>query len=393
MCFRHVLSIEAFENQDSTTVAYSAWCNSRNTAPQVFPIVAEQRTELRLFYLSRTMVVARCASGTCFLQKRSRTRIPPALLTQHGNHGCSEMCFRHVLSTEAFANQDSTSVAYSALDYRRNASIQEFSVVLVLIINMRLFYHSSTMVVARCVSNMCFRIEAFVNQDSTTVAYSTWDYRRNASIQEFSVVIVLRIELRLLYISRTVEIARCSSDTCFRIETFENQHSSTVAYLRWYNSRNTALQLFPVAIELRTEWRLFYLSRTVVAARYVSDAWFRLEAFENQHSTTVAYLTWYISRHTAPQLFPVVVEQRTELRLFNLSRIMVVARCASDTCLRMEALEYQDSTTVAYSTWDYRRNASIQEISVVIVLIIKMPLFRLSSTMVVARCASDTCFL
>ncbi|CAK9811696.1 hypothetical protein ANTQUA_LOCUS6918 [Anthophora quadrimaculata] len=279
-CFRK----EAFENQDSTTVAYSTWDYRRNASIQEFSVVLVLIIKMRLFYLSSTMVVARYASGTCFLQKRSRTRIPPPLLAQHG-------------------------------------IINEIP-------------HSRTVVVARCASDTCIRIEAFENQDSTNVAYSTRDYRRNTSFEVFSIVIVLRTELRLFYVSRTVVVARCASDTCFRKEAFENQDSTSVAYSTRVYRRNTSFEVFSIVIVLRTELRLFYVSRTVV-----------------------------------------------------------VARCASNMCFRTVALEYQDPTNVTYSTLDYRRNASIPEFSVLLVLIIKMRLFYLSSIMVVARCASDTCFL
>ncbi|CAK9802826.1 hypothetical protein ANTQUA_LOCUS3482 [Anthophora quadrimaculata] len=286
---------------------------------------------IRLFYLSRTVVVATCSSDACF-------RI------------------------EAFEIQNSTTVAYSTWDYRRNATILEFSVVIVLRVELRLVYLSRTVVVARCASDTCFRIDAFENQNSSTVAYSTWDYRRNAAIQEFSAVIVLRIELRLFYLSRTVVVARCASDTCFRIEAFENQNSTTVAYLK-------------CAV---CGIRLFYLSRTVVVATCASDACFRIEAFEIQNSTTVAYSTWDYRRNATILEFSVVIVLRVELRLVYLSRTVVVARCASDTCFRIEAFDIQNSTTVAYSTWDYRRIAAGPVFSVVIVLGTELRLFYLS---------------
>ncbi|CAK9811712.1 hypothetical protein ANTQUA_LOCUS6926 [Anthophora quadrimaculata] len=189
------LRMEALEYQDSITVAYSTWDYRRNASIQEFSVVLVIIIYMRLFYLSSTMVVARCASGTCFLQKCSRTRIPPPLLTQHGiihekphhsannenafilpfqHDGCSEMCFRHELSIEASANQDSTTVAYPTWQSRRNASLQVFSLVIVLRIELRLFYLSRTVVVARCASNRFTRIEALDYQDSTTVAYPTW---------------------------------------------------------------------------------------------------------------------------------------------------------------------------------------------------------------------------
>ncbi|CAK9811704.1 hypothetical protein ANTQUA_LOCUS6922 [Anthophora quadrimaculata] len=162
---------------------------------------------------------------------------------------------------------------------------------------------------------MCFRhvlsIEAFENQHSTTVPYSTWGYRPDASIQEFSVVIGLRIELR--------KRSRTSIPP-----PLLTQHGIV--------DQIPQTQVFSTAIVLRIELRQLYISRTVVAARYVRDACIRLEAFENLRSTTVAYLTWYNSRNTALQLFPVAIVLRTELRPFYLSRTVVVARCASDTC-------------------------------------------------------------
>ncbi|CAK9820217.1 hypothetical protein ANTQUA_LOCUS10552 [Anthophora quadrimaculata] len=301
--------LEAFENQHSTTLAYLTRYNSRNTAPQLFPEAIVLRTELRLFYLSRTVVVARFASGTSF-------------------------------RLEAFENQNSTTVAYSTCNSAENriAAIIPFQ--------------------NRGCSDMCFRnvlcIEAFANQGSTVVAFSTWDYSPNNTTQVFSVVKILRIELLQYYLSRTLVAARYTSDACNRLEAFENQHSTTVAYSKWYNSRNTALQVFSIVIVLRNVLRLFCVSRNVVVARFASGTSFRIEAFENQHSTTVPYLTRCNSRNTAPQLFPVAIVLRTELRLFDLSRTVVVVRCASDTCFRLEAFENQNSPTVAYATWDCR---------------------------------------
>ncbi|CAK9802816.1 hypothetical protein ANTQUA_LOCUS3479 [Anthophora quadrimaculata] len=91
--------------------------------------------------------------------------------------------------------------------------------------------------------------------------------------------------------------------------------------------------------------------RTVVAARYASDACNRLEAFETQHSTTVAYSKWDYSPNNTTQVFSVVKILRIELRLFCVSRTVVVARSASGTSFRLEALENQNSTTVACSTY------------------------------------------
>ncbi|CAK9811740.1 hypothetical protein ANTQUA_LOCUS6939 [Anthophora quadrimaculata] len=225
------------------------------------------------------------------------------------------MCFRHVLSAEAFENQDSTTVADSTWDYRRNTSLHVISIVIVLRIELRLFYLARTVVVARCASDTCFRKEAFENQDSTTVAYSTWDYRRNASIQEFSVVLVLIIKMRLFYLTSTMVVARCASGTCF------------------------------------------------------------------------------LQKRSRTRIPPPLLAKHGIINEIPHSRTVVVARCASDTCFRIEAFENQDPTNVTYSTLDYRRNASIPEFPVLLVLIIKMRLFYLSSVMVVARCASDTCFL
>ncbi|CAK9811686.1 hypothetical protein ANTQUA_LOCUS6914 [Anthophora quadrimaculata] len=182
---------------------------------------------------------------------------------------------------------------------------------------------------------MCFRMEALEYQDPTTVAYSTWDYRRNASIQEFSVVLVLIIKMRLFYHSRTVVAARCASDTCFRKEAIENQDTTTVACPKC----------------------------TMVVARCASDTCFL------QKRSTARIPPPLLSQHGIIHETP---HHRHELSI--------------------EAFANQDPTTVASSTWDYRRNASIQELSVVMVPIMKMRLFYLSSPMVVARCASGTCF-
>ncbi|CAK9820255.1 hypothetical protein ANTQUA_LOCUS10571 [Anthophora quadrimaculata] len=300
MCFRHVLCIEAFANQGSTTVAYSTWDYSPNNTTQVFSVVKILRIELRLFCVSRTVVVARFASGTSF-------------------------------RLEAFENQGSTTVAYSTWDYSPNNTTQVFSVVKILRIELRLFCVSRTVVVARFASGTSFRLEAFKNQNSTTVAYSTWYCSRNTSIQVFSIVIVPRMELRLFYLSRTQVVVRCASDTCFRLEAFENQNSTTVAYSTWYNSRNTALQ-----------------------NRGCSEMCFRhvlcIEAFANQGSTNVAYSTWDYSPNNTTQVFSVVKILRIELRLFCVSRTVVVARFASGTSFRLEAFENQNSTTVAHST-------------------------------------------
>ncbi|CAK9811728.1 hypothetical protein ANTQUA_LOCUS6933 [Anthophora quadrimaculata] len=229
---------------------------------------------------------------------------------------------------------------------------------------------------------------------------------------------------------RTVVAARYVSDACLRLGAFENQDSTTFAYLRWYTSRNTAPHVFPVVLVLRIELRLFYLSRTVavaryvsertvVAARYVSDACLRLEAFENQDSTTVAYTTWVYRPYASIQVFSGVIVQRIEMRLLYLSRTVVasemcfrhVLSCRSvlhpgfhhlallkmnrgcgEMCIRhvlsIEAFENQDSTTVAYTTWVYRPYASIQVFSGVIVQRIEMRLLYLSRTVV----ASEMCF-
>ncbi|CAK9819183.1 hypothetical protein ANTQUA_LOCUS10084 [Anthophora quadrimaculata] len=413
------IRLEAFENQDSSTVAYSTWYCRRNTLIHEFSIVIVLRIELRLFYLSRTVVVARCASDTCipfeaFGNQHSTT---VAYLTWYHTRNTALQVFTDVIvlriemrllysssivmvaryasdtciRLEAFENQDSSTVAYSTWYCRRNTLIQEFSEVIVLRIELRLFYLSRTVVVARCASDTCIRLEAFENQDSSTVAYSTWYCRRNTLIEQFFIVIVLRIELRLFYLSRTVVVTRCASDTCIRFEAFGNQHSTTVAFLTWYHTRNTALQVFTDVIVLRIEMRLLYSSSIVMVARYASDTCIRLEAFENQDSSTVAYSTWYCRRNTLIQEFSEVIVLRIELRLFYLSRTVVVARCASDTCIRLEAFENQDSSTVAYSTWYCRRNTLIQQFFIVIVLRIELRLFYLSRTVVVARCASDTC--
>ncbi|CAK9820239.1 hypothetical protein ANTQUA_LOCUS10563 [Anthophora quadrimaculata] len=436
-CFRS----EAFENQNSTTVAYLTWYCRRNTSIQLFCMVIVLRIELRLFYLSRTVVVARCACGTRIVQKRSRISVPPPLHTQHGNvdeipqyravvsvRYASDTCLR----LEAFENKHSTTVTYSTWDYRRNTSIQVCSIVKVLRIELRLFYHSRTVVVARCAcgtrnvqkrsrisvppplhtqhgnvdeitqyrtvvvarcaSDTCFRLEAFENKHSTTVTYSTWDYSRNGSIQMLSIVLVLRIVLRLFCLSRTGIEARCASDTCFRLETFGNQDSTPVAYSTWNCRRNALIQVFSMVIVQRIELRLFYLSRTVVVARCASDTCFRSEAFENQNSTTVAYSTWDYRRNTSIQVCSIVKVLRIVLRLFYHSRTVVVARCASDTCFRLVAFGNQHSTAVACLTWYNSRNAAPLVFPVVVVLTTELRLFYRSRTVDVAMYVSDTCF-
>ncbi|CAK9802782.1 hypothetical protein ANTQUA_LOCUS3461 [Anthophora quadrimaculata] len=211
---------------------------------QVFPIVIVLRTVLRLFCVSRTVVVARFASGTSFrleaFENQNSTTV--AYSTCHSaenciaailpfqNRGCSEMCFRNVLCIEAFANQHSNTVVYSTWGYSPNNTTQVFSVVKFLGIELRQYYHYGTVVVARFASDTSFRLEAFENQDSTTVAYSTWYCSRNTSIRVFSIAIVPRMELRLFYLSRTQVVVRSASDTCFRLEAFKNQNSTTVAY-------------------------------------------------------------------------------------------------------------------------------------------------------------------
>ncbi|CAK9802804.1 hypothetical protein ANTQUA_LOCUS3471 [Anthophora quadrimaculata] len=188
------------------------------------------------------------------------------------------------------------------------------------------------MVATRCTSDTCFRLVEFENQNSTTVAYSTWDYRRNGSIQVLSIVLVLRVVLRLFCLSRTVIEARCASDTRFRLEAFENQNSTTVAYSTWDYRRNGSIQ-----------------------NRGCSEMCFRhvlsIGAIEKSDSTTVVYSTWYCRRNTSIQVFSIVIVLRIELLQYYLHRSVVVAKFASDTSFRLEAFENQDSTTVAYSAW------------------------------------------
>ncbi|CAK9820259.1 hypothetical protein ANTQUA_LOCUS10573 [Anthophora quadrimaculata] len=284
------------------------------------------------------------------------------------------MGFRHVLYIGALENQHSNTVAYSTWDYSPNNTTQVFSVLKILGIELRQYYHYRTVVVARFASDTSFRLEAFANQDSTTVAYITWYCSRNTSIQVFSIVIVPRMELRLFYLSRsqvevfsivmvlrtvlrlfclsrTVIEARCASDTCFRLEAFENRNSPTVAYSTWDYGPNHTTQVFSVVKILRIDLRQYYHYRTVVAARFASDTSFRLEAFENQHSSIVAYSTWDYGPNNTTQVFSVVKILRIELRQYYHYRTVVVARFASGTSVRLEAFEYQNSTTVAYSTW------------------------------------------
>ncbi|CAK9802802.1 hypothetical protein ANTQUA_LOCUS3470 [Anthophora quadrimaculata] len=415
-CFR----LDAFENQDSTTVAYSTWYCRRNTALPVFPVVIALRIELRLLYLSSIVLVTRYATDTCFRLDVSENqdsttveystwycrrntsiqvfsivivlRIELRLLylprTAVAARYATDTCFR----LDAFENQDSTTVEYSTWYCRQSTSIQVFSVIIVLRIVLRLFYISRTVVTAICATYTCFRLDAFENQDSTTVAYSTWYCRRNTALPVFPVAIALRIELRMLYPFSVVLVTRCATDTCFRLDEFEYQDSSTVAYSTWYRRRNTSIQVFSDVIVLRIVLRLFYLSRTGVAAICATDTCYRLDAFENQDSTTVDFSTWYCRRNTALPVFPVVIVLRTVLRLFYLSRSVVASRYASNTCFRLEAFGNQDSTTVAYTTWYCRQSTSIQVFSVIIVLRIVLRLFYLFRTAVAAICATYTCF-
>ncbi|CAK9802798.1 hypothetical protein ANTQUA_LOCUS3468 [Anthophora quadrimaculata] len=332
---------------------------------------------------------------------RSRTRIPPPWRTQHGTVDkvpqyrtvvaaicATDTCYR----LDAFENQDSTTVAYSTWYCRQSTSIQVFSVIIVLRIVLRLFYLSRTVVAAICATDTCYRLDAFENQDSTTVAYSTWYCRRNTALPVFPVVIALRIELRMLYPSNIVLVTRYATDTCFRLDEFEYQDSSTIAYSKWYCRRNTSIQVFSIVIVLRIELRLLYLPRAVVVARYATNTCFRLDAFENQDSTTVAYSTWYCRQSTSIQVFSDVIVLRIVLRLFYLSRTVVAAICATDTCYRIDAFGNQDSTTVAYSTWYCRRNTALPVFPVVIALRIELRLLHLSSIVLVTRYATDTCF-
>ncbi|CAK9820263.1 hypothetical protein ANTQUA_LOCUS10575 [Anthophora quadrimaculata] len=356
-CFR----LDAFENQHSTTVAYSTWHCNRNTTLPVIPVVIALRIELRLLYLPRAVVVARYASNTCF-------------------------------RLDAFENQDSTTVAYSTWYCRQSTSIHVFSVVIVLRIVLRLFYLSRTVEAAICATDTCFRLDAFENQHSTTVAYSTWHCKRNTTLPVIPVVIALRIELRMLYPSSVVVVARYASDTCFRLDSFEYQDSTTVAYSTWYCRQSTSIQVFPVEIALRIELRMLYPSSILLVTRYATDTCFRLDAFENQHSTSVAYSTWHCKRNTTLPVIPVVIALRIVLRLLYLSSIVVVARYGSDMCSRLEAFENQHSTTVAYSPWYCRRNTALPVFPVVIALRIELRMLYPSSIVLETRYATDTCF-
>ncbi|CAK9802792.1 hypothetical protein ANTQUA_LOCUS3465 [Anthophora quadrimaculata] len=387
-CFR----LDAFENQDSTTVEYSTWYCRQSTSIQEFSVVIVLRTVLRLFYLSRTVVAAICATDTCYrldaFENQDSTTVDFSTCNLLVTRYATDTCFR----LDAFENQDSTTVEYSTWYCRQSNSIQVFSVVIVLRTVLRLFYLSRSVVAARYATDTCFRLDAFENQDSTTVEYSTWYCRQSTSIQVFSVVIVLRTVLRLFYLSRTVVAAICATYACFRLDAFENQDSTTVEYSTWYCRQSTSIQVFSVIIVLRIVLRLFYISRTVVAAICATYACFRLDAFENQDSTTVAYSTWYCRRNTALPVFPVVIALRIELRMLYPFSVVLVTRCATDTCFRLDEFEYQDSSTVAYSTWYRRRNTSIQVFSIVIVLRIELRLLYLPRALVVARYASNTCF-
>ncbi|CAK9802812.1 hypothetical protein ANTQUA_LOCUS3475 [Anthophora quadrimaculata] len=201
---------------------------------------------------------------------------------------------------------------------------------------LRLIYLSRTQVVARCASDTCFLLEAFENQDSTTVAFSTWYCSRNTSIQVFSIVIVLRIELQQYYLYRTVVVARFASDTSIRLEAFENQNSTTVAYST--SAKNGIADILPFQNHGGSEMRL----RHVLSIRSVRE-----QAF--QHRCLLNMVMW--TKYLNAMVFPIVTVPRIVLRLFCLSRTVVEARCASDTCFLLEAFENQDSTTVAYSTW------------------------------------------
>ncbi|CAK9820269.1 hypothetical protein ANTQUA_LOCUS10578 [Anthophora quadrimaculata] len=387
-CFR----LDAFENQHSTTVAYSTWYSRQCTSIQVFSAVIVPRIVLRLFNLPRTVVAAICATDTCFrldaFENQDSTTVAYSTCTLLVTRYATDTCFR----LDAFENQDSTTVAYSTWYCRRNTALPVFPVIIALRIELRMLYPSSIVLVTRYATDTCFRLDAFENQHSTTVAYSTWYCRQCTSIQVFSVVIVPRIVLRLFNLSRTVVAAICATDTCFRLDAFENRDSTTVAYSTWHCRRNTALPAFPVVIALRIELRMLYPSSIVLVTRYATDTCFRLDAFENQHSTTVAYSTWYCRQCTSIQVFSAVIVPRIVLRLFNLPRTVVAAICATDTCFRLNAFENRDSTTVAYSTWHCRRNTALPVFPVVTALRIELRMLYSSSIVLVTRCATDTCF-
>ncbi|CAK9802788.1 hypothetical protein ANTQUA_LOCUS3463 [Anthophora quadrimaculata] len=387
-CFR----LDAFEYQHSTTVAYSTWHCKRNTTLPVIPVVIALRIVLRLLYLSSIVVVARYATDTCFrldeFEYQDSTTVAYSTGTVVAAICATDTCFR----LDAFENQDSTTVAYSTWYCRRNTALPVFPVVIALRIELRMLYTSSIVLVTRYATDTCFRLDVFENQDSTTVDFSTWYCRRNTALPVFPVVIVLRIELRLLYPSSIVVVARYASDTCFRLDAFENQHSTTVAYSTWYCRQRTSIQVFSIVMVLRIVLRLLYPSSIVVVERYASDMCIRLEAFENQHSTTVAYSTWYCRRNTALPVFPVVIALRIELRMLYPSSIVLVTRYATDTFFRLDELEYQDSTTEAYSTWYCRRNTALPVFPVVIALRLELRLLYPSSIVVVTRYATDTFF-
>ncbi|CAK9802836.1 hypothetical protein ANTQUA_LOCUS3487 [Anthophora quadrimaculata] len=280
----------------------------------------------------------------------------------------SNRCFR----LAAFEIQDSNPVDNSTWHNRRNTSIPDISIVIVLKIKLRLFYIFITIVLERQASNRCFILVAFEIQDSNPVAYSTWHNRRNTSIPDLSIVIVLKIKLQLLYNSITMVFARCASNRRFCLVEFEIQDSNPAAYSTWHNRRNTSIPDLSIVIVLKIKLRLFYISITMVLSKCASNRGFRLAAFEIQDSNPVAYSTWHNTRNTSIPDFSI--------------------RQASNRCFRLVAFEFQDSNPVAYSTCHDRRNTSIPDLDSVIVLKIKLQQFCNSITMALMRCASNRCF-
>ncbi|CAK9802838.1 hypothetical protein ANTQUA_LOCUS3488 [Anthophora quadrimaculata] len=173
--------------------------------------------------------------------------------------------------------------------------------------------------------------------DSNSVAYLSWYISRNTSILDLAIVIALKIMLRLFYISITMALARCASNRSFRSVAFEIQDSNPVAYSTWYISLNTSIQDLAIVIVLKIKLRLFYISITMVLARCASNRSFRLVAFEIQDSNPVAYLSWCISGNTLRQDLAIVIAPKIMLRLFYLSITMALARCASNRCIRLVA--------------------------------------------------------
>ncbi|CAK9802828.1 hypothetical protein ANTQUA_LOCUS3483 [Anthophora quadrimaculata] len=390
-----------FEIQDSNPAAYSTWHNRRNTSIPDLSIVIVLKIKLRLFYISITMVLSKCASNRGFRSAAFEIQDsnPVAYSTWHNTRNtsipdfsirqASNRCFRLV----AFEFQDSNPVAYSTCHDRRNTSIPDLDSVIVLKIKLQQFCNSITMALTRCASNRCFRLAALEIQDSNPVAYSTWHNRRNTSIPDISIITVLKIKLWQFYISITMVLSGCASSRCFRLVAFEIQDSNPVLYSTWHNRRNTSIPDISIAIVLKIKLQLFCNSITMALTRCASNRCFRLAALEIQDSNPVAYSTWHNRRNTSIPDISIIIVLKIKLWQFYISITMVLSRCASSRCFILVAFEIQDSNPVAYSTWHNRRNTSIPDISIIIVLKIKLWQFYISITMVLSRCASSRCFI